>query len=146
MAFFMIGIVLYKKFSFFNKWKHYIIIPYIIIPCLVLFILEQYLFKTHIIKPIAFGFMVFYFAYTVEFLNNFGKYGDFTYGIYIYHFPIIQVFSYLGFFKHYPYLSSISVILTTITLAVFSWYFLELKFLSKNRQERQRRLISNKLY
>lgn len=137
LAFFISGILLYKNFRFFIKWKHYIILP-----CVLLFFAEQYLFKTHIFKPITLGFIVFYVAYNFKGLNNFGKYGDFTYGIYIYHFPIIQVFVSYGLFNKYnPFIISIIVLLLIVVLSVLSWHVLELRYLSKTRKMRHKKLI-----
>lgn len=139
LAFFMTGIVLYKNFDFFIIWKHHFIIP-----CLLIFIIEHYVFNTHLLKPFAYGFMVFYMAYNLKWLNYFGKYGDITYGVYIYHFPIIQVFVYFGFFNTYnPLLVSVILLMIVVILSTLSWHFLELNFLSKGRKERQRKLLSS---
>tara|TARA_B110000967_G_C18704052_1_gene469321 strand:- start:430 stop:885 length:456 start_codon:yes stop_codon:yes gene_type:complete len=136
LAFFVTGIMFYKNFSVLLKWKDYIIIP-----CLILFIVEQYIFHTQILKPIAFGFMVFFTAYSFRFLNNFGKYGDFTYGIYIYHFPLIQLFLFLGLFNRLPVaISSLAVMMFTLILAILSWYLIEIPYLSKSRRLRQKKL------
>ena len=62
LAFFGTGIVFYKNFSLLQKWKDYIIIP-----CLIIFFLEHYILKTQLLKPVAFGFMVFYVAYSFRF-------------------------------------------------------------------------------
>ena len=138
LAFFATGIVFYKNFSILHKWKDYIIIP-----CLILFVLEHYILKTQLLKPITFGFMVFYVAYSFRFLNNFGKYGDFTYGIYIYHFPLIQLFVYLGLFNKFPpFLICALVLMLTLLLAILSWYFIETPYLSKSRRLRQKKLLS----
>ncbi|MDG1730817.1 MAG: acyltransferase [Algibacter sp.] len=137
LAFFTTGIILYRHFDFFIKWKHHIILP-----CLLLFVLEQYAFNTQIFKPAVYGFMVFYFAYNFKFLNHFGKYGDLTYGIYIYHFPLIQVFVHLGFFKSYnPLLIAAILIVIIVVISALSWHFLELAYLSESRKERQRKLL-----
>ncbi len=136
LAFFATGIVFYKNFSILKKWKDYIIIP-----CLIVFVLEHYILKTQLLKPISFGFMVFYAAYSFRFLNNFGKYGDFTYGIYIYHYPLIQLFGFLGLFNKYPPLIICTLILMlTLLMAILSWYLVELPYLSKNRRLRQKKL------
>jgi len=136
LAFFATGIVFYKNFSLLQKWKDYIIIP-----CLIVFFLEQYILKTQLLKPVAFGFMVFYITYSFKFLNNFGKYGDFTYGIYIYHFPLIQLFVSLGLFNKYPsFLVCVLVLMLTLVLSILSWYLIELPYLSKNRRLRQKKL------
>ena len=136
LAFFATGIVYYKNFSILKKWKDYIIIP-----CLIVFVLEHYILKTQLLKPISFGFMVFYAAYSFRFLNNFGKYGDFTYGIYIYHYPLIQLFGVLGLFNKYPPLIICALVLMlTLLIAILSWYLVELPYLSKNRRIRQEKL------
>ncbi|MGB5417509.1 acyltransferase family protein [Algibacter sp.] len=139
LAFFMSGIIFFKNFDFFIKWKHHLIIP-----CLVVFIMEHIIFDSHILKPISYSFMVFYIAYNFKFLNHFGKYGDITYGVYIYHFPIIQVAVYYGLFKTYnPFIVGVILLLLVIVLATISWHFLELRYLSEGRKKRQRKLWSS---
>ncbi|WP_165453949.1 acyltransferase family protein [Hyunsoonleella flava] len=136
LAFFITGVVFFKNFNLLIKWKHYLIVP-----CFLFFILEQYVFQTQILKPITFGFMVFYIAYSFSWLNNFGKYGDFTYGIYIYHFPIIQVFVYYDLFNKYGYISaSFLVLMLVLVASIASWYLLELRYLSKNRKLRYQKI------
>lgn len=138
LAFFTIGIIFFTNFKFFIKWKHYFILP-----CLVLFILEHFIWHTQLFKPAVFGFMVFYIAYTLKFLNNFGKFGDLTYGLYIYHFPLIQLFVHLEYFKNYnPIVISVILITLLIIISGISWHFLELKYLSENRKTRQKNLFA----
>ncbi len=140
LAFFTVGIIFFTNFKFFKKWKHYFILP-----CLILFVLEHFVWHTQLLKPVVYGFMVFYFAYSIKFLNNFGKYGDLTYGVYIYHFPLIQVFVHLGYFKNYnPWLVAVILSLLLIIISAMSWHFLELKYLSENRKARQSNLLSRK--
>lgn len=139
LAFFITGVMFYRNFNVLLKQKHYIIIP-----CLALFFVEQYILKTHYLKPITYGFMVFYIAYSFKWLNNFGKYGDFTYGIYIYHFPIIQVFVHYNLFHKYnPVLISLLVLILVFIASIVSWYFIELRYLSKNRKLRHKKLFTN---
>ena len=138
-AFFAAGILFYRHFQFLFKWRHYIIVP-----SLLLFILEQYALSTQILKPVTYGFMVFYLAYNFKFLNNFGKYGDFTYGIYIYHFPVIQVFVHLELFKiHSPLLMFVFTIILVLLLAILSWNYIELPFLPPSRQKRHKQMLNS---
>lgn len=71
-------------------------------------------------------YLVLYFAYTDKIkLNNFSKYGDFSYGFYLYSFPIQQVTCSL--FLDSTSLSFkifISFILISI-FAIFSWFCVE---------------------
>ncbi len=79
---------------------------------------------------IAFPYLVFYLAFLPSKLNSFGKYGDFSYGIYIYAFPVQQwLIDSLGLSLGVPIMSILSFLLTLI-LAWFSWNFVEKKALS----------------
>ncbi len=132
LSFFMMGIVLYKNYLFFIKWKHHIIIP-----CVIFFLIEHFIIKSHFLKPATFGFIVFYIAYNFKYLNNFGRYGDFTYGIYIYHCPIIQTLFYFGFYNKFSLaLTGTTTLFLVLLFAISSWYFIELPYLPKTRRTR----------
>lgn len=64
--------------------------------------------------------------------GNFGKYGDFSYGVYILHFPIIQVLLYTNWFEGAPGYYMLAVVLTTFFSAVALWHFVEKWFLFRN--------------
>ena len=140
ISLFVTGIILFNNFSFFLKHKNLMIIPAVF-----LFFAEYFILNTHILKPFSLGIIIFYIAYSFKFLNHFGKYGDITYGIYIFHFPIIQLFYYLGFYDSYdPFLSSGLTLGIIIIIAYFSWHYIELPYLSKSRKLRQKKLFYNK--
>lgn len=66
--------------------------------------------------------------------NIAGKYGDFTYGIYIFSFPVQQIFIAKGMFLNSPYQLFFATLLTVIPMAVLSWHFIEKKMLTlRNR-------------
>jgi peptidoglycan/LPS O-acetylase OafA/YrhL len=67
----------------------------------------------------------------VKYLGNWGKYGDFSYGIYIWHYPIIQILVSLNIFENSPIYFMLTVILFVALAAYFSWNFLEKPFLRK---------------
>ncbi|WP_187388261.1 acyltransferase family protein [Seonamhaeicola marinus] len=137
MSFFVTGILLYNNFSIFIKLKHYLIVP-----CLIIFILEHFILNTQVLKPFSYGFMVFYLAYGFEFLNNFGKYGDFTYGIYIYHFPVIQTFVHFELYTKYnPLIIGILTFFVIILLSILSWKHIELPNLPESRRKRHENLL-----
>lgn len=136
LAYFVTGIFLFLNFELVlhNKSK-------LLIASVLLLIISNFShFQINIFYPAAFGLLVIIAAYSLPFLNNFGKYGDFTYGLYIYHFPIIQLFRQYNLFEKYnPILMAICVILITIFFAVFSWFFIEKRFLDryKNKDVKQ---------
>ena len=56
-------------------------------------------------------------------INRFGKHGDFSYGMYLYAFPVQQTLTYMNVEKWWIHLPLSFVI--TLSLAVLSWKFIE---------------------
>jgi peptidoglycan/LPS O-acetylase OafA/YrhL len=128
LAYFLTGIFLFLKFDFVlrNKGK------FIIASIFGLFISNSLNFQIPVFYPAAYGTLVIIAAYNLPFLNNFGKYGDFTYGLYIYHFPVIQLFRQYDLFEKYnPMLMAFFVILITLFFAILSWFVVEKRFLDR---------------
>lgn len=128
LAYFATGIFLFLNFEFVQQNKNKLLFMSV----LLLVISHFFYFQINLFYPAAFGVLIIIAAYSLPFLNNFGKYGDFTYGLYIYHFPIIQLFRQYNLFEKYnPLLMSFAVILITLLFAVFSWFFVEKRFLDR---------------
>ena len=86
----------------------------------------------NVFYPAALGLIVIISAYSLPFFNNFGKYGDFTYGLYIFHFPVIQLFRHYNLFEQYnPYFMGVLIVLLSFSLAIFSWFVIEKRFLDR---------------
>ena len=131
LSYFVTGIILFLNFKFVLEHKIKIVVIAIMLLLLPSFIdLNMNLFY-----PFAFGTVIVITAFSLPFLNNFGKYGDFTYGMYIYHFPIIQIFKQYNLFeKNNPTIMAISVLFITFSFAVFSWFVIERRFLDRFKQ------------
>lgn len=65
-------------------------------------------------------------------VGNFGKHGDFSYGVYILHFPIIQLLVHLGWYRESPWIFLATVILLTGGGAVAMWHLVEKRFLFRS--------------
>lgn len=132
MSYFAGGIFLYLNFDFI--YKHRIKLLTLAIASLWVSSLAD--LKIDIFSPIAFATLVITIAYSFKPLNKFGKYGDFTYGIYIFHFPIIQIFKqYDLFVKYNALLMGFCVISITLLMAIFSWFFIEKRFLDRFKKD-----------
>ena len=128
LAYFVTGIFLFLNFDFVLKNKKKLLF----VSILLLIISNFSDFQIDVFYPAAFGSIIIILAYNLPILNNFGKYGDFTYGLYIYHFPIIQLFRQYNLFERYnPILMAFFVILITLLFAIFSWFFIEKRFLDR---------------
>jgi peptidoglycan/LPS O-acetylase OafA/YrhL len=140
LAYFATGIFIFLNFNYVLQHKNKLFFLSVVLLGISIFINIQ----IDLLFPAAFGSIVIIAAYSLSFLNNFGKYGDFTYGLYIYHFPIIQLFRQYNLFEKYnPIIMSVAVILITMFFAVFSWFFIEKRFLDryKNKDSQQDLII-----
>jgi peptidoglycan/LPS O-acetylase OafA/YrhL len=100
---------------------------------IIIFFVRQF-FQNPIIDflyPISFAVIIIFLAYNFKFLNNFGKFGDFSYGMYLFHFPVIQVIISLGIHKQNPIFALLSAIFIVGILSFASWHLLEKKFLKR---------------
>jgi peptidoglycan/LPS O-acetylase OafA/YrhL len=79
----------------------------------------------YIVYSLAVPYLLFYFAYVpAGFIRYYNRAGDYSYGVYIYAFPVQQSIAAL-----IPHVSVLSMFLlsatVTLTLAVLSWHLLE---------------------
>lgn len=77
----------------------------------------------------SFPFLINGIAQIKGITNHAGKYGDFTYGIYVFSFPVQQMLIAKGIAINNPYLLFIISSAIAIPMAVASWHLLEKKFL-----------------
>jgi peptidoglycan/LPS O-acetylase OafA/YrhL len=126
IAFFMVGAAAYYYLDYLienSKW-------------LVAIALVSFIFQSRLpwvaIQPVALGILVVYFACIIPFLGNFDKYGDFSYGIYIVHFPILQLIISFGLFKQYPWTVLCMACILILFAAFLLWHFIEKPFLRKS--------------
>ncbi|MFN8285112.1 MAG: acyltransferase [Chitinophagales bacterium] len=83
-----------------------------------------------IVYYLTLPYIIFYLSFLPGALNHFGKYGDFSYGIYIYAYPVQQTLVYfLGPDTGVALLAAVSFA-CTLPLAIASWYLVEKKALA----------------
>lgn len=85
-----------------------------------------------ILTPVCLGFVVMYFATGMPCLGNFGRHGDFSYGIYIIHFPILQFLVWNGLFARNATFAFVLAITAILLLAWASWHLVEKRWLRKS--------------
>ena len=85
-----------------------------------------------ILTPVCLGFVVMYFATGMPCLGNFGRHGDFSYGIYIIHFPILQFLVWNGLFARNATFALILAITAILLLAWASRHLVEKRWLRKS--------------
>ena len=101
LCYFICGILLVFNWEFFNKYIYYItsIAFLVFVPSVI--------FKIQFMIPITLGIIIFFFGIKVKFLSYVKK--DYSYSIYLVHFPIIMCFLNFGFFEKSIVLSIIGI-------------------------------------
>ena len=128
MMFFSGGALLYYHLELFKRYS--LILLMIAISAYIL----QGLIDTYLLYPvyaISLSLIVIYLAVIFPFLGHIARYGDLSYGIYIWHFPIIQTFISLHLFDTYPMLALIGLTIVVLLVAWLSWHLVEKPFLGK---------------
>lgn len=125
LTYFMAGAFFYYYLGLFERRVWY----FVALASLAL--LVNSLYPLPLVEPFAIATAVAFFGLYL-YVGNFGKYGDFSYGIYILHFPIIQVLLYMGWFEGSWVYYMAAVVLITLTGAIAMWHLVEKRFLLRN--------------
>lgn len=88
-------------------------------------------FPVLLLEPLALAVTVVFFG-LYFFAGNFSKYGDFSYGIYIVHFPIIQLAIYTGWLRQSAWLFLGAIVAATVLGSIALWHFVEKRFLLRS--------------
>ena len=98
-----------------------------------------------VVAPFAVVALVSWVAIAGPKLPPLGRHGDFSYGIYLYHFPIVQVLIAVGLFAWSPYTAVLVAIVAVLCCSVVSWFFIESPALSGHAQHalRSRRSLAS---
>lgn len=100
--------------------KHYAMISFVMLYLNIL--LGQYTLPFSIFG----SYLIMYIAFSKKIrLSNFSKYGDFSYGVYIYGFPIQQTVTHFYGGTMNPYVNMAISYPVTVLFAAASWYFVE---------------------
>jgi peptidoglycan/LPS O-acetylase OafA/YrhL len=111
----------FKKYA--NSWQSFL---FIALSVVLLCVLHSISILQVLIIPI----LVILLANIKAATNNAGKYGDFTYGIYIFSFPVQQVIIASSFCKANPISLFFSTLLIVLPCAFLSWHLLEKKMIT----------------
>lgn len=122
LSYFMAGAFLYYFLPLFERR-----IGYFLVAAVITFSVNIF-FPLPILEPFALATVVIFFGLFL-YVGNFGKYGDFSYGVYILHFPVIQILLYSGWFRESQWYFLMAVIFITMGSAIAMWHLVEKRFL-----------------
>jgi peptidoglycan/LPS O-acetylase OafA/YrhL len=87
-------------------------------------------------RAIGVSLGVICFGLLLPTLGQAAKHGDFSYGTYVFHFPVIQTFIALGLLESHPEFALGLILLSVAALSFTSWNLIEKPFLQRrSRQE-----------
>lgn len=81
------------------------------------------------LRAAGLGLLTVWLAIGAGFSINAARHGDLSYGLYIVHFPVIQMLTAAGFFAASPWLGAAGSIALTLVLALAMWRLIERPFL-----------------
>jgi len=122
LCYFVAGSLLYCFFEFASRNRHSLLLLAIVV-----FAVHQLTPLTYLL-PLALGIIVIYVGCFFPHLGHASKYGDLSYAIYIYHFPIIQTLIIL-LPNRQPLPLLIAAVLLVPSFALLSWHLVEKRFL-----------------
>jgi peptidoglycan/LPS O-acetylase OafA/YrhL len=125
LTYFVSGALIYYYLDVFEKN-----LLKFLIPAVCVLILHRF-YPLPIVEPLALATVVAFFGFFL-YAGNFGKHGDFSYGIYILHFPILQAMIQGGLFTYSPYLALAAACVLIFASAVLMWNFVEKRFLLRS--------------
>lgn len=124
LSYFLVGTLWYCYFPFFQRhaWR-------LAAAAAGLTLLQRFL-PLSAVEPLALGTLVTFFGFFL-YAGNFGRYGDFSYGIYILHAPVLQTLVHYGVFTWSP-LGALAIgSAIVLTAAALMWHLVEKQFLAR---------------
>ena len=130
LAYFLAGVLL---LLYFDELKHH----FLSVSCItaILFLIDQW-FTRDAFDVLWIAGFVFVFGFW-RYFGNFSKYGDFSYGIYIVHWPILQTLMLLGLGSRNPAVFLLVSLSLVGLAAVLLWNLVESRFLKSSSHYRQ---------
>jgi peptidoglycan/LPS O-acetylase OafA/YrhL len=122
LSYFMAGALFYYYLPQFERRAGYLLAAAILV-----FVAGSFS-PLSLLEPLALAIVVLFFGLFL-YVGNFGRYGDFSYGLYIIHFPIVQLFVHAGWFSENPWIFLSAVVVTSMAGAVAMWHLVEKRFL-----------------
>lgn len=128
LMFFYSGAAILLYFNYFQKY----IIPLFSIASIVM-LASLLVTWFEFIEPLCLAIIIIGFAYNCKYFSWMRKYDNIAYGIYLFHFPVIQLVVHWGIDKMNIYFAFALVVLITLLLSLFSWFIIEKPILKKTK-------------
>lgn len=88
-----------------------------------------------VVAPAAVTCIVYWLAFGLTQIRSPFGHNDISYGTYLYHFPLVQVFVQRGWFESNPYATITLTLVATYVVAYASWILIERRALASRRSD-----------
>jgi peptidoglycan/LPS O-acetylase OafA/YrhL len=106
---------------------------WLIVPALALYVIA-FVTDIYVLRPLSIPILVLGFCFLLPELKGPTRWGDFSYGTYLLHWPIIQTLVAFGLFTRQPWLMVLVAVSIVATLAVISWFSVERPALGRSKK------------
>jgi peptidoglycan/LPS O-acetylase OafA/YrhL len=132
LSFFMIGALIYYHLEWFKR--HGWALMAVAALCLFIHDWTGWFF----LRPAAVAALTLGACHLLPHVEGPARWGDFSYGTYILHYPIVQAMVALGVYRFNPWLGLGATIVAVACAAAFSWFVVEKPSLTHSRSRRLR--------
>lgn len=130
LCFFIVGALAYYYYAWCKRNALWVWI--ISISCYLLAVFSGWI----AFRAIGVSLGVICFGLLLPPFGRFAKYGDFSYGTYVFHFPVIQTFIAVGLVEGHPKLALGLILLSVAALSFTSWNLIEKPFLLRHNKRK----------
>ena len=125
MCFFCIGALVYHHVGLFRRHGYWLVAPALACYCAFPFT------GWFILRILSVPVLVLGFCLLAPEIKGPTRWGDFSYGTYILHYPILQSLVASGLFRTAPYRTSIVAMVMVAAVAMLSWYTVERRWIPR---------------
>jgi peptidoglycan/LPS O-acetylase OafA/YrhL len=133
LSYFMVGALIYYHLGFFKKHGKWIMLASA--ACFALHFFTKWYFP----RPAAVAAFTLGASLLLPQIKGPTRWGDFSYGTYILHYPIVQIVVAFGLFALHPWLALLLSVCVVAVAATLSWFFVEKPSLAHSKSRRLRR-------
>lgn len=127
LSYFAAGMFAYQYKELFMKYRHWIIIPAIAI------VVFEKMTGMSWLQPAGNAAILLWCAYSLHALNKLEWLGNYSYGMYLYHCPILMVMMSLGIFRTWNVWIASGVFIGMVLVAsALSWHLMEKRFINRH--------------
>jgi peptidoglycan/LPS O-acetylase OafA/YrhL len=123
------GALIYYHLAAFRRIGKWLVVPAIALYAI------AYWQHIYVLRPLSIPIIVLGFCFLAPEMKGPTRWGDFSYGTYLLHWPIIQTLVALGLFERAPWAAAIGALVLVSAASVLSWYFVEKPWLGRAKTE-----------